>query len=921
MRQFLLSIFFAVKENGNKKIPMKTYFIKTFGCAMNYSDSERIVSFLESYQMKPAKEISKADFVVFNTCGIRQMAEDKSYGKIHNLKKHNPNIKIILTGCVANRPDVQVRLKDRVDLFCEIKDFEKKFLNFKFKALNQTPSFKVENSKPNQENIAYLSTIPKYTNKFQAFVPIMTGCNNFCSYCVVPYARGRETSRSAQEIIEEVKNLVEKGYKEITLLGQNVNSYSGNLESQISNLKSIFNEKIPKNKIIGIGALLQTNSGKFIFQKRDANPKYNPGMIAPFGGGINKNESPISALKRELNEELGIANIEKGEIQEIGNFESHNQPEKYIKLFYVHSVEENDLILKEGEEIVELDLKEALKNNLVTDFTKIVIRQFTKSSEIELCSIKIDFSNLLKKINDILGEFWIRFLSSHPKDMSAELINTITSLEKVCEHVHLPIQSGNNAILKKMNRKYTQSHYLKLIKKIRESFEKNKPGKIYALSTDIIVGFPGETKKQFIDSAEVMKKIDYDMVYFGQFSPRPGTAAWVMKDNVSKEEKVRREKYLNEILKKSSYKNNKQYIGKIHEVLIEKEKDGFYYGKTRTSKNVRIGKEKNNLVGQIIPVKITKANIWNLEGEIYEGKDLSAGRQVIVIAGPTASGKSDVAIKLARKFNGEVISADSRQIYKGMDIGSGKITKAEQRMAKHYMLDIVSPNTDYNVAKFKKQAIKHIEDILSRGKVPIICGGTGFWIKAIVDDVSFPKVKPDWKLREKLEKKSAKNLFEKLRKLDSTRAKSIDKDNKVRLIRAIEICEAIGKVPTENNKINEKYDFLQIAIDWPKEDLKKRIGVRLDQRLRQGMIAEVKRLHEKSNVNWKRLYNFGLEYRWVSEYLRGNVTKEEMREKLYFDIVHYAKRQRTWFNRDKRIKWMPAKNYNDIEKETEKFLK
>ena len=177
--------------------------------------------------------------------------------------------------------------------------------------------------------------------------------------------------------------------------------------------------------------------------------------------------------------------------------------------------------------------------------------------------------------------------------------------------------------------------------------------------------------------------------------------------------------------------------------------------------------------------------------------------KIIVILGPTSSGKSEVAIALAQKLNGEIISADSRQIYRGMDVGTGKITKSEQKMAKHYGIDIVSPKTEYNSAKFKKYANKIIKDILARGKLPIICGGTGFWIKALVDNVVYPEVAPDWKLREKLGKKSTEELFKTLQKLDPQRAKNIDAKNPVRLIRAIEICKSIGKVPDTRYKIQD----------------------------------------------------------------------------------------------------------------------
>jgi tRNA dimethylallyltransferase len=295
--------------------------------------------------------------------------------------------------------------------------------------------------------------------------------------------------------------------------------------------------------------------------------------------------------------------------------------------------------------------------------------------------------------------------------------------------------------------------------------------------------------------------------------------------------------------------------------------------------------------------------------------------KIIVILGPTASGKSDLAIKIARKYNGEVISADSRQIYRGMDIGTGKVTAAEQKSAKHWLLDILDPQDDFSVAQFKKKAEKIIEGILSRGKLPIVCGGTGFWIKSIVDNVSYPEVKPDKELRNKLSNKSAEELFAELKKLDPERAKNIDQKNKVRLIRAIEICQTIGAVPKINTDLDTKYQFLQIGIDIPKEKLHENIKKRLGQRISSGMIEEVQNLNNPpagGGVSWKRLEYFGLEYRWIARYLQEKISLEEMAEKLYLDIIHYAKRQMTWFKKDNRILWL--KDYKKIEKAVKKFI-
>ncbi len=299
---------------------------------------------------------------------------------------------------------------------------------------------------------------------------------------------------------------------------------------------------------------------------------------------------------------------------------------------------------------------------------------------------------------------------------------------------------------------------------------------------------------------------------------------------------------------------------------------------------------------------------------------MSKKPKIIVVLGPTSSGKSEAAIRLARKFYGEIVSADSRQIYRGMDIGSGKVTKKEQQMAKHWMLDIISPKTNFSAGQYKKKAMRIVDDILKRGKLPIICGGTGFWIKAVVDNVDFPEVKPNWKLRKNLSLKSAEELFKELKKLDPGRAANIDAKNKVRLVRAIEIVKALGKVPPlspQSTADSSRYEALQIGIEMPKEILHGRIKKRLEKRFAAGMIDEVASLHAQG-VGWKRLESFGLEYRWISLYLQEKVSETEMKEKLFRESKDYAKRQMTWFRKDKRIIWL--EKYSDIEKQAEKFI-
>lgn len=431
----------------------KTYYIITIGCQMNKVDSERLAAFLESAGFKEARSPETAGVVIINTCGVRQMAEDRVYGLVNTIRRKNKTAKIIIAGCLSQRLDVQKRLAGRADLFLPINEMLQlpDFLSGR----ELTPFFSLDEVRLKQGE-KYLNIAPKHASAFTAYVPIGNGCNNFCSYCVVPYARGREVYRPAREVIKEVKELAAKGYKEIVLIAQNVNSY-------------------------------------------------------------------------------------------------HDQ--------------------------------------------------------------NYDFSKLMRAVIRIPGKFWLRFSSSHPKDMSDALIKVIGSSAKVCAHLHLAVQSGDDAILKAMNRKYTAAHYVGLINKVRAA----KPGT--AITTDVIVGFPGETKTQFNNTVKLFKKIRFDLAYIAQYSPRPGTVSWKMTDNVTRPEKERRAKLINEILKVTALENNRQYLGRPVEVLVEgKNKKGKYYGKTGSYKMVLINGAKTgrSLVGKFVQVKIEQAYEFGLEGKILK---------------------------------------------------------------------------------------------------------------------------------------------------------------------------------------------------------------------------------------------------------------------------------------------------------------
>ncbi|MCF7835941.1 MAG: tRNA (adenosine(37)-N6)-dimethylallyltransferase MiaA [Candidatus Marinimicrobia bacterium] len=706
------------------------YFIKTFGCEANKADSERIAWKLESEGHKKAKSEKEAKLIVINACSVRQSAIDRVYGKIKNLSSK----KIILAGCVLDR-DIK-KFSEKVD----------------------------EIWHPDE----YFDLKPIYSNPFSAFVPITKGCDNFCTYCAVPHTRGREKSRQAKDIIGEVQELVKNGYKEIWLLGQNVNSY----KSQIQNYKSQINSKSKKT-----------------------------------------------------------------------NYK------------------------------------------------------------------QINFAKLLKEINNIPGDFWIRFTSPHPKDFSDELINTIAKCDKATNYINLPVQSGDNDILKKMNRHYTRDHYINLVNKIR----KKNPD--IAISTDTIVGFCGETREQFNNTVDLYKKVKFDMAFIARYSPRPGTvSATKMEDTVSHKEKERRRLTLTKILEKTALEHNKKLVGQEIKVLVDSKKGNKFFGRSEGNKVIEmIEVEPNSLeIGKFFNVKITEASAWKLKGKIVHPK-------IIIVLGPTASGKSDLAVDIACEFgNMEIISADSRQVYKGMDIGSGKITKKEMKNIPHHLLDVVTPAKKiFTAGDFKKLSQKAIDEILDKGKTPIVCGGTGFYIHALFNEFDTTGIEPDWKLREKLEKKNTDELFKILKKLDSKRAKNIDAKNKRRLIRAIEVLKSKNKfkftLPQDVKDVN--YDVLYLGIKREHKNLRKLIHNRLLRRFDEGMIAEVKRLHKKG-VSWKKLDDFGLEYRFISRYLRKIITKEEMIDQLETAIVQFSKRQMTWFK-----KYAPKTIWTKNQKETFRLVK
>lgn len=281
--------------------------------------------------------------------------------------------------------------------------------------------------------------------------------------------------------------------------------------------------------------------------------------------------------------------------------------------------------------------------------------------------------------------------------------------------------------------------------------------------------------------------------------------------------------------------------------------------------------------------------------------------KLITIVGPTSSGKSELAVQIAKKFNGEIISCDSRQIYQGMDIGTGKVTGRWGKKSylyksiPHYCIDYVDPKKQYSVSLFQKDAQNALLDIRGRGHLPILCGGTGLWVDAVVHNQKLPEVKPNPALRRKLEKQSLDELYNQLKQLDPDRAAVIDWHNKRRLVRALEIVLTTGQ-PVPKLEKNPSENVLWVGIYPGQAELYKKIDKRLKDRLKVGMVNEVQKL--RRTLPWKKLEDFGLEYKFVSLYLQKKLKRQEMEQQLSFAIKHYAKRQMTWFRKNDEIVWI-----------------
>lgn len=432
----------------------KFAFIITYGCQMNASDSERYAGQLEELGYTMTEDAELADVILMNTCCVRETAEDKVLGKIgefKHLKARNNDLIIAVTGCMAQ--EWQERLFKRaphLDLVIGTHNIHKLIDLIKEREEKRGHALATD-----MDGNVFYDIPTRRFQKFFAWVPIMNGCNKFCTYCIVPYVRGREVSRPLEEIVEEVRNLADEGYKEITLLGQNVNSYG-------------------------------------------------------------------------------------------------------------------------------LDFKDGT-----------------------------DFSALLYAVEDIDGIERIRYMTSHPKDMTFAMVDAIAQCSKVVTHLHLPVQSGSTELLKKMNRGYSAEHYLELIEYVREKIPD------VVLTTDLIVGFPGETEGMFQDTLKLLKKVRYDMAYTFIYSPRTGTPAATMGNQVPQEVKSDRLRRLMAVQNEISLACNKEMEGRDYEVIVEgptKNDENHWFGRTSGNKMIIWENDGTLAVGDTVPVHVDKGQTWVLKG-------------------------------------------------------------------------------------------------------------------------------------------------------------------------------------------------------------------------------------------------------------------------------------------------------------------
>ncbi len=465
------------------KLKYKKYFLHVYGCQMNVSDAERLAAMLDRLGFTRTNHEREADLIGVVACSVRQAPIDRIYGQAEKWQqmKKDRGVVTILSGCVLDHD--KPGMGKLFDIMFPIKDLGvlPQALMERFGELDETPSLE-----------EYFDIVPKYDSTFAAFVPISSGCNKFCSYCAVPFTRGREISRPPNKVLDEVRHLVSRGYKLITILGQNVNSYGWDLEGVSINL--------PTRKVL----------------------TYKPGI--------------------------------KGELEVV---------------------------------------KRTVENPM-------------------------NFAGLLRSIAALPGDFWVRFTSSHPYDMSDELIKTIAANEKLTHWMHLAVQSGSNAVLARMNRLYTIEHYRGRLEKIRAAL----PDAVFA--TDIIAGFCGETEEDHEQTKDLLRWAKYDIAYIAQYSPRKGTVSARMPDDVPTETKQRRWDELNDILRATALDQHQARIGSGDRMLVEEYRKGINIGHTEHGAKIHLPGPSR--LGEFVDVKIEDATPWHLVAAERKNPPVTKGR-------------------------------------------------------------------------------------------------------------------------------------------------------------------------------------------------------------------------------------------------------------------------------------------------------
>ena len=475
-----------VKKINEGKNPK--YYILTMGCQLNENDSEKISGMIENMGYTLTDEILDADLVVYNTCCVRENAEEKLFGKLGEVKKQKEakGTIIAIGGCMMQEKHIVDKIKKsyKYDVIFgthTLQNFPKDLYNAIIENKKITDILDIDGE--------IIEGLPiKRADNIRASVTIMNGCNNFCTYCIVPYVRGRERSRAPEDILNEIKELASQGYKEITLLGQNVNSYM----------------RVEREK-----AKAEERGGK----------------------------------------------------------------------------------LKDGNDC------EIIKKNALSNASKID-----------------SFAKLLRAVNEIDGIEKIKFVSPHPKDFTDDVIDAIRDCDKVSKFIHLPLQSGSTEVLKVMNRVYTKEQYLELVEKMKERIPNVK------FSTDIIVGFPGETEEDFEDTLDVVRKVKFEQIFMFIYSRRKGTPADKMENQVPEEVKHKRFDKLKALYEEILKQNNDEYIGTTENILVEgysKTNDKLLTGRTDTNK-VIVFEGDSSLIGKTIPIKIISEHMWYLRGEVIK---------------------------------------------------------------------------------------------------------------------------------------------------------------------------------------------------------------------------------------------------------------------------------------------------------------